>query len=517
MDSARKYVSWIFALAFVIGVPITFTTTVQMFSGMGHRDPSVHLSAAWWLLVFVLPLAMPLQTALFGVAWWTVFREKRSARVWGIAASMVFILWTVLPLILPPHSFWNGELLLLGTGLAGLIVFAWPGQRSTDTGRQMQKTAQKLPGDGTSTLFNSAVHLMTILVCWRAYHWWMEWLESNDLPSPGFIRGTLELALIGLLIVFLHESGHSLVGILVGMKLRAFIVGPFQWRIREGKWEFHFEPKQILATSGATGVVPMSPDFPRRLQLCMLVAGVLVNTATGALALAFSISPMPPPQARGAIALFGAFSVLIGIVNLVPFRTSDSYSDGARIYQLFSKGPWGDYHRVIALAGAGLVSPVRPRDYNIDAIHRAAQSIAQGRQGLLLRLLAYSHFLDCADLEKAGDELAQAGTIYNESASDAPVEFVTDFVFGSAYIWRNADFARGWWAHVEAKKPARLNSDYWLAHAALLWIENDLKSASESLEKACTLAQQLPAVGAYEFERYRSKLLRDALSAVAAQ
>jgi hypothetical protein len=159
---------------------------------------------------------------------------------------------------------------------------------------------------------------------------------------------------------------------------------------------------------------------------------------------------------------------------------------------------------------------VRPRDYDINAIQRAAQSIAQGRQGLLLRLLAYSYFLDCADLEKAGDELAQAGTIYSESASDAPVEVVTDFVFGSAYIWRNADFARGWWAHVEAKKPASLNSDYWLAHAALLWIENDLKSASESLEKARTLAQELPAFGAYEFERYRCKLLNDALSAVAA-
>ena len=426
---------------------------------------------------------------------------------------MVFILWVVLPLIRAPRFFWAGELLLLGVGTIGLVVFAWPGQR-TETVQQAQKT-WKLPGDGTSTLFNSAVQLLTILVCWRAYHWWMVWLENNDLPSPGFIRGTLELALIGLLIVFLHESGHTLVGILVGMKLRAFIVGPFQWRIREGKWEIHFEPKQILATSGATGVVPTSADFPRGLQLCMLTAGVLMNTATGVLALAFSLSAIAPMQVRGLVALFGIFSVVVGIMNLVPFRTADSYSDGAQIYQLFSKGPWGDYHRVIALAGAGLVSPVRPRDYNVDAIHRAAQSIGQGRQGLLLRLLAYSHFLDCADLEKAGDELAQAGTIYNQSASDAPAEFVTDFVFGSAYIWRNADFARGWWAHVQAKKPTSLNSDYWLAHAALLWIENDLKSASESLQKACTLAQELPTVGAYEFERYRSKLLRDVLSAIA--
>jgi len=427
---------------------------------------------------------------------------------------MVFILWVLLPFAIEPHFFWTGDLVLLGVGTIGLIVFAWPGQ-PTDTVQQAQKT-WKLPGDGTSALFNNAVQLVMVLVGWRAYHWWMEWLGNNDLPSPDFIRGTLELALIGLLIVFLHESGHTLVGLLVGMKLRAFIVGPFQWRIREGKWEFSFQPRNILATSGVTGIVPTTAHFPRSLQLCMLVAGVLTNTATGVVALAFLLSAAAPMQTQGPVALFGVFSVVVAAMNLVPFRIADSYSDGAQIYQLFSKGPWGDFHRVIGLAGAGLVSAVRPRDYDISAIHRAAQNIAQGRQGLLLRLLAYSYFLDCADLEKAGDELAKAGTIYNESASDAPVEFVTAFVFGSAYIWRNADFARGWWAHVETKKPASLNSDYWLAHAALLWIETDLKTASESLEKARMLAQELPAFGAYDFQRYQCTLLNNVLNAATA-
>lgn len=117
--------SWIFALAFVIGVPITFTTTVQIFGSIRHRDPNVHLPGTWWLLVFLVPWVLPLETAVFGVAWWTVFREKRSARAWGIAASMVFILWVLLPLLTTPHFFWTGELLLLSVGTIGLIVFAW--------------------------------------------------------------------------------------------------------------------------------------------------------------------------------------------------------------------------------------------------------------------------------------------------------------------------------------------------------------------------------------------------------
>ena len=456
---------------------------------------------------------MPLQTGVFGLAWWTVFREKRSARAWGIAASMVFILWTLLPLVIPPHFFWNGGLLLLGIGLVGLIAFVWPGQ-PLDIVHQTQKN-WRLPGDGTSSLFNNAVQLVMLLVLWRADHWWMEWLRNNDLSAPDFITGTLMLALIGLLIVFLHESGHTLVGLFFGMKLRAFIVGPFQWRIRDGKWEFHFEPRQILATSGATGMVSTTADFPRSLQLCMLTAGVLTNTVAGIATLSLSLFGVAPMQVRGALALFGVFSIVLAAMNLVPFRIADSYSDGAQIFQLFSKGPWGDFHRVIGLAGASLASPVRPRDYDITAIHRAAQNIAQGRQGLLLRLLAHSYFIDQGNVTSAGEELLQAASIYNTSASDAPAEFVSCFVFGSAYIWRDADTSRQWWAHLEAKKPTH-NSDFWLSYSALRWVEGDLKEAGESLEKARALAQQLPKAGAYEFERYRCSLLQQVLKDISA-
>jgi hypothetical protein len=125
---------------------------------------------------------------------------------------------------------------------------------------------------------------------------------------------------------------------------------------------------------------------------------------------------------------------------------------------------------------------------------------------LFLQLLAHSYFLDRGELEKAGEELAQAAKVYSDSAGDAPVEFATSFVFGSAYIWRSADVARQWWAHVEAKKP-RLNSDYWLTRSALQWVEGDLSIARESLEKAVALANSLPNAGAYEFERYRCSLM----------
>ena len=108
---------------------------MKIVGSIRQRDPRVHVSSTYWLLIFLL------QTTVFGLAWWTVFREKRSARVFGIAASMVFILWTLLPLVLPPHLFQKGDLLLLGIGLVGLIAFVWPGQ-ANDLGNGTINTEQ---------------------------------------------------------------------------------------------------------------------------------------------------------------------------------------------------------------------------------------------------------------------------------------------------------------------------------------------------------------------------------------
>lgn len=99
-------------------------------------------------------------------------------------------------------------------------------------------------------------------------------------------------------------------------------------------------------------------------------------------------------QAGGRVALFAVWSLGVCVFNLLPFKTRDTYSDGANIYQLLSQGPGGDYHRVAAVVGATLVTPLRPRDFDIAMIQRAAQGIRDGRQALLLRLYAYLSFLD---------------------------------------------------------------------------------------------------------------------------
>jgi hypothetical protein len=297
------------------------------------------------------------------------------------------------------------------------------------------------------------------------------------------------------------------------MKLRAFLVGPFQWRIRDGKWEFRFNLMGILSAEGATGVVPARADFPRRNFLCMVAAGPLANFLTGAVALwiACTAASDSRPQIQGLFALFGALSLVLGAITLIPIRTRNNYSDGATMYQFLSNGPWRDFRRAVAVVGASLVTPLRPRDYDMQSILRAARDITRGEQALLLRLFAHSYYLDEGKTLDAGEALREAELIYQQSASNIPAELYPVFVFGNAYVRRDAAAARHWWGRMEAMKPTRFNADYWRAHSALHWIEDNQQVANASWEKSNTMVQHLPKAGAYEFDRYCSSLLRKAL------
>src|SRR5260370_8511724 len=123
------------------------------------------------------------------------------------------------------------------------------------------------------------------------------------------------------IIVALHELGHTATGLALGMKLGAFFVGPFQWRIRDGKWSFQFTPAAILSGGGATGVVPATADFPRWRTLCVVAAGPLVTLLTGTFALwfAFSTKSDSAAQAIAPLSLLDPWAFVLYPLILPPF------------------------------------------------------------------------------------------------------------------------------------------------------------------------------------------------------
>jgi len=461
-------------------------------------------------------LSLPIQSVVFAMAWWTVWRRKRSARGWAIVASLFFVLHSVLVLYLARNvpqqaALWDVVLFVLAIGVAGIIVFS---PRSLAARLDEKAPAQPpIPGDGTNALIDKAIWIFGLVGFFVGSNWWADWANAEGLDMSVGLLYFFEILLASLVVTLVHELGHAIVGKALGMKLRAFIVGPFQWRIRGGKWEFQFRPAKIFAAGGATGVVPTTMEQFRANQICMMAAGPFASLIGGLLAFcgAFTAPNSRWEPAWQLLALIATISLLASIFNLIPFRTGTGYSDGAQIYQLLSNGPWGDYHRALSIVGSTLVTPLRPRDFDIEAIRRAADCIVHGPRGLHLRLLSSLYYLDCGRFPEASQTLTEAEGLYQESASEIPAELHTDFVFGKAFLQRDGAGARLWWDRMEAKNPSRFNGDYYAARSALLWSENHLQEAEEAWQKGYALAQQLPKAGAYELDRDRFALLRKVL------
>ena len=254
-----------------------------------------------------------------------------------------------------------------------------------------------------------------------AYLWWQGWLRSQHITSLNSAWIRLALTLVALFsITSIHEMGHAVVGMFCGMRLRAFFVGPFQWRIRDAKWEFEFKPKGLILADGEN--CPHSRRWKTASSAIShndVCFGALANILTGILALILvvGLGVALPPQVTGFMALFGAWSLGLAAANLLPFRTPQGYSDGAIVLQLLSGGAFAEFHLSIAHIGSSLISSLRPRDYDIGSIRSAAKGIAHGRQALLMWLYAFSHSIDAGNNQEADEVLDHAELVCLESAA----------------------------------------------------------------------------------------------------
>ena len=109
----RKYVGWCFAVESLLLLATFFRrilyTIHQHYASLPLRN----------LFNAVSFLAM---AAIFGVAWWVGWKGKPSARGWGIAASLTYILIFLQSIIFPPRSVW-GHLGALVVGMIGMAAF----------------------------------------------------------------------------------------------------------------------------------------------------------------------------------------------------------------------------------------------------------------------------------------------------------------------------------------------------------------------------------------------------------
>ncbi len=463
---------------------------------------------------------------LIAAAFWTT-RTPRPRRNYIAAAACllnVAVAIVFLSIAYPYSRSFDRDLVplnafLLALSLAGIVLFL----RREKLPVQALPPAKlaRIPGDRTAPWAGSVVTLLFVAVAFVMAHTWNQWAHAHNLSasamSASLVSITLFMALALTVTAFIHEAGHALAGAVFGMRLLAFTIGPFQWARRGGRWRFKFQ-NQVFG--GSVSSAPAHPNQPVWQDALMVFAGPLANLCSAPLFfwIAFN-SPGTRLQPLWFLLTFlASFSLIVPVLNLFPFRTATgSYSDGARILQMFTRSPILEYQRALRALKSTLVTPLRARDLDPAVFQRAAALRPRELAGLQAHLFAAQIFEEQGHISQAAAEIAAAEAIYNSCTIKMPAPLHTAFVVFHACHNRNAAAARLWWDRMAAKKIDRKNVDYWLACASLAYIEGRTAAAETAWQNADAEARTLPNFGAYVTDRNRIALLRTLLDRTTAE
>ena len=117
MHDLRKLMCWLYAISSLLGLWTAFWFIPRII----HRHYAFSP-----LRSLLISAVFPTLATIYGVAWWAVWKGKTSARVWGIAASLTYILISLQLIIFFSQSVWNCSGLMLAIGTAGLVAFLQP-------------------------------------------------------------------------------------------------------------------------------------------------------------------------------------------------------------------------------------------------------------------------------------------------------------------------------------------------------------------------------------------------------
>src|SRR5437660_50488 len=153
------------------------------------------------------------------------------------------------------------------------------------------------------------------------------------IDNVAFLIVPLGVLLIGFLSTLVHEAGHVIAGMLVGLQFDGVIVGPFAIRRHYNRWHFRLRPR---ISSGMTYMSFAEFSRIRRREIAGILGGPLSSLAFGLAALiggevmrSHYDSPWPT-----FFEFFGIFSFFIGSIAFLP-RYSGRYAGDGILLRAF--------------------------------------------------------------------------------------------------------------------------------------------------------------------------------------
>jgi len=505
MRAIRLTFAWLFAAAAAL---MLWQARVFFQAGINAPEPS-HPSVT--VLKTALVGGSLLLAALFVLSGFAVLKHLPSANKLALGASVTGIVYGILVLFFEPVRLLHPAWIPIGFGIAGLAVFSRRAPAAPAAAKRLPY--KRIAGDGTNPVVNRLILVAGIAGGIGGVRMLALWAIQHGLPRSFPSMFVAQMLMAILMVLAIHEAGHALAGAAVCMKLTGFVVGPFYCLKLYGRWNFTFRSAGLLAFSGYTMVAPATMKGFLARKAVQVAAGPAASLIAGFAGTELILHSAGRPWAGewGILAVFVTINSLVGMLNLIPFGNKSMYSDGAKLYQLLSGGTWAAYHRALGMVSATTVTPLRPRDFEIATLERAAATIAQGNDELFLHLCAYSFYLDSGRIGEAAAAIEKAEACCRQWSLSPSAESAAMLVTGNALLRHDAQSARRWWEHMGSRKSYRFSDVLLDVRCALLYSENRMEEAEADWRAADAWASRLPATGQGAAKRDFVKLLRATL------
>ncbi len=294
-------------------------------------------------------------------------------------------------------------------------------------------------------------------------------------------------------VVVVHEVGHLLAGWMVGFRFSRISIGPLCLKIEHGRLKVEGRGR----LTGAAGYAGMHVNSVRRLRRRLLIftlGGPTANLLSFAAMIAlldYSAPGTPNNWMALPARLFAQISLIIGLVNLVPFSVGALFSDGARIAMLFRSRARTRRWMSIAAIGDQNQKGVRPRQFRRTWLN-AASSLHDGSvDDVAGNLLAYAAANDGKDEPIAALRLERCLELMHLLGPSTQNVISLEAAVFSSWFRKNPVIAQKWFEHVKKLKAItplqRIRVD-----VALLCGRDEFELALPKWQEGLTLINKLP-------------------------
>ena len=301
--------------------------------------------------------------------------------------------------------------------------------------------------------------------------------------------------------IFVHESGHVLVGLCAGFRFNYMRVSRIQF---DRLFRVSISPGRGTVANGSASMIPIKSDKLVPRAIAMVLAGPIANLATGYAVLLL-------PATKGFFSgVFILWSILIGATSLIPFRHRSMLSDGKRLLILLRNPALGERSLALANLDNDLRDGVPPDSLSPDFLAKALAVRDESLDTVAAHSIGYAVAWWQHDDASAAQSLETCLAYSSSVPTEVRHILMSDAAVFQAQRRKRVDLAEEWLGMIPQQtafpglRPR--------VEAAILEARGDFDGALKKLEEVELLFLGIPDEGMREvnmrfLRRWRTELL----------